>query len=73
MMLEQLGTKLWALLSSRPGLCLESAQAMQYRWMLEELRVSFFAQSLGTQLAVSERRLQEQWSGLELWLRQNPH
>jgi ATP-dependent helicase HrpA len=71
--LELLGTKLWALLSSRPGLCLESDQAMQYRWMLEELRVSFFAQSLGTQLAVSERRLQEQWSGLEQWLRQNPH
>ena len=30
------------------------------RWMIEELRVSFFAQDLRTALAVSERRLTEQ-------------
>jgi ATP-dependent helicase HrpA len=33
----------------------------QYRWMLEELRVSLFAQSLGTALPVSAKRLQECW------------
>jgi len=33
----------------------------QYRWMLEELRVSLFAQTLGTQQAVSVKRLKKQW------------
>ncbi len=32
-----------------------------YRWMLEELRVSFFAQELKTLLPVSLKRLQRQW------------
>jgi len=32
-----------------------------YRWMLEEYRVSLFAQRLGTSLAVSAKRLDEQW------------
>ena len=33
----------------------------QYRVMLEELRVSFFAQTLGTQFPVSFKRLNKQW------------
>jgi len=32
-----------------------------YRWMLEEYRVSFFAQTLGTALSVSIPRLDRQW------------
>ncbi|MGH1486596.1 MAG: ATP-dependent RNA helicase HrpA [Cellvibrionaceae bacterium] len=32
-----------------------------YRWMLEELRVSFFAQTLGTSIPVSVKRLNKQW------------
>ncbi|HUE72233.1 MAG TPA: DUF3418 domain-containing protein, partial [Pirellulaceae bacterium] len=32
-----------------------------YRWMLEELRVSLFAQELGTSLPVSAKRLEKQW------------
>lgn len=32
-----------------------------YRWMLEELRVSLFAQQLGTTVKVSPRRLERQW------------
>ncbi|WP_018405640.1 ATP-dependent RNA helicase HrpA [Marinobacter gelidimuriae] len=32
-----------------------------YRWMLEEYRVSFFAQQLGTQMTVSIKRLDKQW------------
>ncbi|WP_372997935.1 ATP-dependent RNA helicase HrpA [Marinobacter sp.] len=32
-----------------------------YRWMLEEFRVSFFAQQLGTVMTVSEKRLDRQW------------
>lgn len=32
-----------------------------YRWMLEELRVSLFAQTLGTSMPVSVKRLNKQW------------
>ncbi|MBF0604220.1 MAG: ATP-dependent RNA helicase HrpA [Nitrospirae bacterium] len=32
-----------------------------FRWMVEEFRVSLFAQELGTSLPVSPKRLQEQW------------
>ncbi|WP_148862620.1 ATP-dependent RNA helicase HrpA [Marinobacter fonticola] len=32
-----------------------------YRWMLEEYRVSFFAQQLGTVMTVSRQRLDRQW------------
>lgn len=32
-----------------------------YRWMLEEFRVSFFAQQLGTAMTVSVKRLDKQW------------
>lgn len=32
-----------------------------YRWMLEEFRVSLFAQELGTAQPVSAKRLEEQW------------
>ena len=33
----------------------------QYRWMIEELRVSFFAQELRTPYPVSLQRLEKQW------------
>lgn len=33
----------------------------EYRWMLEELRVSLFAQNLKTRMPVSEKRLKRQW------------
>ncbi|MDN5872056.1 MAG: ATP-dependent RNA helicase HrpA [Nitrococcus sp.] len=33
----------------------------RYRWLLEEYRVSLFAQELGTREKVSQRRLQEVW------------
>lgn len=33
----------------------------QYRWMIEELRVSLFAQALGTVSPVSEKRLNKLW------------
>ncbi|QEY64320.1 ATP-dependent RNA helicase HrpA [Metapseudomonas lalkuanensis] len=36
-----------------------------YRWMLEEYRVSLFAQQLGTKMAVSDKRLNKQWSQVE--------
>lgn len=37
----------------------------QYRWMLEELRVSLFAQGLKTQMPVSEKRLEKQWQDVK--------
>jgi ATP-dependent helicase HrpA len=36
-----------------------------YRWMLEEYRVSLFAQQLGTRMAVSDKRLSKQWAAVE--------
>ncbi|PZR44134.1 MAG: ATP-dependent RNA helicase HrpA, partial [Ectopseudomonas oleovorans] len=36
-----------------------------YRWMLEEYRVSLFAQQLGTKMAVSDKRLSKQWTLVE--------
>jgi ATP-dependent helicase HrpA len=32
-----------------------------FRWMLEEYRVSLFAQPLGTSIKVSPERLDKQW------------
>jgi ATP-dependent helicase HrpA len=55
-----------------PGLASLSPPAMQYRWMLEEFRVSLFAQQLGTRLPVSAKRLDEQWQKVKSWLIENP-
>ncbi|WP_394238220.1 ATP-dependent RNA helicase HrpA [Pseudomonas anguilliseptica] len=40
-------------------------QLVLYRWLLEEYRVSLFAQQLGTKLPVSDKRLSKQWSAVE--------
>ncbi len=37
----------------------------EYRWMLEELRVSLFAQSLKTLMPISSKRLNKQWQLVE--------
>ncbi len=37
------------------------AELVHYRWMLEEFRVSLFAQQLGTAVSVSPQRLDKQW------------
>ncbi len=36
----------------------------EFRWMLEELRVSLFAQELRTPMPVSSKRLQKAWEAL---------
>jgi len=36
-----------------------------YRWSLEELRVSLFAQTLKTRMPISEKRLEKQWQALK--------
>lgn len=38
-----------------------SEDLLEYRWMIEELRVSLFAQNLGTRFPVSAKRLNKQW------------
>jgi ATP-dependent helicase HrpA len=44
----------------------KSTEALEnFRWMLEELRVSLFAQSLGTRYPVSEKRLEKAWSEID--------
>lgn len=40
---------------------IESKSWQAYRWMIEELRVSLFAQTLKTIMPVSEKRLNKQW------------
>jgi len=39
----------------------QDARMQEYRWMLEELRVSFFAQELRTPYPVSSKRLDKVW------------
>jgi ATP-dependent helicase HrpA len=55
-----------------PGLEVLSPEAVQFRWMLEEFRVSLFAQQLGTKLPVSAKRLDQQWQSVEHWMTNNP-
>lgn len=44
------------------GVSSESLAALEeYRWMLEEFRVSLFAQQLGTSIKISPQRLEKQW------------
>ncbi|MFT7468461.1 MAG: ATP-dependent helicase HrpA, partial [Candidatus Pseudothioglobus sp.] len=49
----------WQKLVAGGGVTNESLQ--QYRWMVEEFRVSVFAQTLGTSLPVSAKRLEKEW------------
>ena len=71
--LQALAQPLWDMERERPGFLQLCAEAGHYRWMLEEFRVSLFAQNLGTRLAVSEKRLREQWQAVVTWLDNNPH
>ena len=38
-----------------------NAAFQEYRWMLEEYRVSLFAQQIGTSIKISPQRLEKQW------------
>ena len=40
------------------------ARLEEFRWLLEELRVSLFAQELRTPMPVSVKRLQKVWDAL---------
>ena len=61
--LKPLEQRYWRLVSDRKGAV--DARMQEYRWMLEELRVSFFAQELRTPYPVSIKRLDKVWAQLQ--------
>jgi ATP-dependent helicase HrpA len=52
----------WRLVAERKGV--QDARMLEFRWLLEELRVSFFAQELRTPQPVSIKRLEKAWGQL---------
>ena len=61
--LQPLEQRYWRLVAERKGAV--DARMQEYRWMLEELRVSFFAQELRTPYPVSAKRLDKVWQQLQ--------
>ena len=57
--LRPLELRYWRLAAERKGVVDERMQ--EFRWLLEELRVSFFAQELRTPQPVSVKRLDKAW------------
>ena len=60
--LRPLEQRYWRLVAERKGVVDERMQ--EFRWLLEELRVSFFAQELRTPQPVSVKRLEKAWGQL---------
>lgn len=60
--LKPLEQKYWRLVAERKGVT--DARMQEFRWLLEELRVSFFAQELRTPQPVSVKRLDKAWQQL---------
>jgi ATP-dependent helicase HrpA len=60
--LKPLEQKYWRLVAERKGQA--DARMQEFRWLLEELRVSFFAQELRTPQPVSVKRLEKAWAQL---------
>ena len=56
----------------RVGLEALCSEAQELFWMLEEFRISLFAQQLGTKIPVSSKRLEQQWSKVAAWMQENP-
>ncbi|MDP2415867.1 MAG: ATP-dependent RNA helicase HrpA, partial [Hydrogenophaga sp.] len=52
--------RFWRLVAERKGV--QDARLQELRWLLEELRVSFFAQELRTPQPVSVKRLDKAWA-----------
>jgi ATP-dependent helicase HrpA len=62
--LDILGKRHSDYLAAHPGSAAAVARVQEYRWMLEEYRVSLFAQQLGTVVPVSPKRLEKLWEEL---------
>jgi ATP-dependent helicase HrpA len=65
--IEPLFRRYLAEADAREKLGLFDAELERYRWLLEELRVSLFAQELKTSESVSPARLDEQWARVVLY------
>jgi len=61
-------TALWTEYQNRANALIKnnqhSEQLEQYRWMLEEYRISLFAQEIGTLVPVSAKRLKKAWNDI---------
>ncbi|MEO9102675.1 MAG: DUF3418 domain-containing protein, partial [Burkholderiaceae bacterium] len=62
--LRPLEQRYWRLAAERRGT--PDAAMQDFRWLIEELRISFFAQELRTPQPVSAKRLDKAWSQLVL-------
>ncbi len=64
--LRKLTEPLWQT-TTPEKLAADSSNAVleEYRWLLEEYRVSLYAQGLGTRAPVSEKRLKALWRDYE--------
>jgi len=60
--LRPLEQRYWHLVAERKGVV--DDRMAEFRWLLEELRVSFFAQELRTPQPVSAKRLEKAWAQL---------
>ena len=61
--LRPLEQRYWRLVAERKGVTDE--RMVEFRWLLEELRVSLFAQELRTPQPVSVKRLEKAWAQLQ--------
>lgn len=61
--IKPLESKFWRWMESRKGQ--EDDRTREFRWLLEELRVSAFAQELRTPQPVSVKRLEKAWALLQ--------
>ena len=61
--LRPIEQRFWRVLAERKGVA--DVRLEEFRWLLEELRVSLFAQELRTPQPVSVKRLEKAWAQLE--------
>jgi len=47
------------------GSFLRSEKVQEYRWMIEEFKISLFAQELGTRYPISAKRLEKKWEEIQ--------
>src|SRR5690606_26550626 len=60
--LRPIEQRFWRTVAERRGVA--DARLDEFRWLLEELRISLFAQELRTPQPVSVKRLEKAWSAL---------
>ncbi len=63
--LRGLGEPLYAECKNNSEAEMRSLELLAFRWLLEEYRVSLFAQKLGTLQPVSEKRLKAMWKDVK--------